>query len=155
MGSSPASQGAMGPSSRGLAHCIRCNSPIIGWASVFSGAYIVYPWYRAIPPSGTVDLSAFPQRLLLASAATREWHSFGMEWKEHVAWIAPIAMTMVAYIYGKYGRSVDRHHELRRPALIFLLAAFLASAAAGGFGAFINKYAPVRGGATIDLMPGE
>ena len=23
------------------------------WAAVFTGAYIVYPWYRATPPSGT------------------------------------------------------------------------------------------------------
>lgn len=125
---------------------------VLAWATVFSGTYIVYPWYRAAPPAGTVDLSNFPRYFLLASPATKEWHSFGMEWKEHVAWIAPIAMTMVAYVYGKYGRSVDKHRELRRPALIFLVAAFLATAAAGAFGAFINKYAPVRGGTTINLM---
>jgi hypothetical protein len=127
----------------------------LAWGTVFSGAYVVYPWYRAIPPLGTIDLAGFPQKLLIASPATREWHNFGMEWKEHVAWIAPIAMTMVAYVYWKYGRGVDKHRELRKAALVFTLAAFFATAVAGGFGAFINKYAPVRGGATINLMKGE
>lgn len=127
----------------------------LAWLTVVSGAYVVYPWYRAIPPVGTIDLSGFPQKLLLSSPATSEWHGLGMEWKEHVAWIAPIAMTMVAYVYWKYGRGINKHLELRRPALIFTLAAFLATAVAGGFGAFINKYAPVRGGTTIHLMKGE
>ncbi len=29
----------------------------LAWSSVLSGAYIVYRWYRAVPPPGTVDLS--------------------------------------------------------------------------------------------------
>ncbi|WP_296448169.1 hypothetical protein [Rhodoferax sp. UBA5149] len=128
---------------------------LLAWLTVFSGAYIVYPWYRAIPPAGMTDLTGFPQKLLISSPTTSEWHAFGMEWKEHVAWIAPIAMTMVAYVYWKYGRGVNKHRELRKAALIFALAAFVATAVAGGFGAFLNKYAPIRGGATIHLMNGE
>lgn len=128
---------------------------LLAWLTVFSGAYIVYPWYRAIPPAGTIDLAGFPQKLLISSRSTSEWHAFGMEWKEHVAWIAPIAMTMVAYVYWKYRRAVNQHRDLRRAALVFTLAAFIATAVAGGFGAFINKYAPVRGGATIHIMNGE
>ncbi|KAE9847186.1 hypothetical protein GP670_23680, partial [Escherichia coli] len=27
----------------------------LAWLTVFSGAYIVYPWYRALPPAGTTD----------------------------------------------------------------------------------------------------
>jgi hypothetical protein len=30
------------------------------WATVFTGTYIVYPWYRAAPPTGTTDLSPSP-----------------------------------------------------------------------------------------------
>jgi hypothetical protein len=44
---------------------------------------------------------------------------------------------------------------LRKAALIFTLAAFLATGVAGAFGAFINKYAPIRGGETIQLKKGE
>lgn len=38
----------------------------------------------------------FPQRLLMSSPATIGWHSLGMEWKEHVAWFAPISITNLA-----------------------------------------------------------
>lgn len=31
------------------------------WAAVFTGAWVVYPWYRAAPPEGTTDLSSFPR----------------------------------------------------------------------------------------------
>ena len=128
---------------------------VLAWLTVLSGAYIVYPWYRAIPPAGTTDLSAFPQRLLLASPNTSGWHSLGMEWKEHVAWIAPIAMSMVAYVYVKYATELNRHRSLRKLVLVFVVAAFFATGVAGAFGAFLNKYAPVRGGETIHLMQGE
>jgi hypothetical protein len=128
---------------------------LLAWLTVFSGAYVVYPWYRATPPAGTVDLSAFPRNLLLASPNTSAWHTLGMEWKEHVAWIAPIAMTMVAYVYGKYGASLAKHRTLRNAALVFTVAAFAATGVAGGFGALMNKYAPVRGGATIHILTGE
>jgi hypothetical protein len=81
---------------------------VLGWAAVLSGAYIVYPWYRAIPPIGVTDLTLFPQRLLLSSATTAGWHTLGMQWKEHIAWFAPIAMTMVAYVLAKYRGEVRR-----------------------------------------------
>ncbi len=70
----------------------------LAWLAVLTGAYIIYPWYRAVPPPGTTNLAAFPQRLLMASPTTSGWHSIGMEWKEHVAWIAPISITMAAAV---------------------------------------------------------
>lgn len=128
---------------------------VIAWFSVFSGTYIIYPWYRAVPPAGMPDLTAFPRSLLLSSPRTSGWHTIGMEWKEHIAWIAPIVMTMVAYVYWKYGRSINKHRGMRRAVLIFTAVAFIATGVAGAFGAFLNKYAPVRGGGTIQLMKGE
>jgi len=128
---------------------------ILAWFTVISGAYIVYPWYRAVPPAGATDLADYPRRLLLSSGKTSEWHNVGMEWKEHVAWIAPIAMTMVAYVVMKYGRSLTKPRHLRTAVLGFTLAAFVATGVAGAFGAFLNKYAPVRGGSVIILMEGE
>lgn len=125
---------------------------VLAWFTVFSGAYIVYPWYRAVPPAGTADLTEYPRRLLLASGKTSEWHNIGMEWKEHVAWLAPIAMTMVGYVTWKYGRAVARPRHMRTAVLAFALAAFVATGVAGAFGAFLNKYAPVRGGRVIILM---
>ncbi|HLJ06186.1 MAG TPA: hypothetical protein VKT26_07935 [Acetobacteraceae bacterium] len=128
---------------------------LLAWLTVFTGAYIVYPWYRAVPPAGISDLSEFPRRLLLSSGRTSEWHNVGMEWKENVAWIAPLAMTMVAYVTLKYRQSIAQSRQMRTAVLGFTCAAFIATGIAGAFGAFLNKYAPVRGGSVIVLMEGE
>lgn len=125
---------------------------VLAWATVLSGAYLIYPWYRAVPPLGAVDLSLYPKALLMASPSTSLWHSIGMEWKEHVAWIAPIAMTMVAYVFMTYSSALAKHRQIRTAALIFIIVAFIATGVAGAFGAFLNKYAPIRGGATIQLL---
>jgi hypothetical protein len=128
---------------------------VLAWASVLTGAYVIYPWYRAAVPPGTVDLSMFPQRLLMSSPATVGWHSLGMEWKEHVAWFAPISITMVAFVFIKYGRDLGNHRQLHAAVLCFALASFVAAGIAGFFGAMIAKDAPVHGGRTIQLSRGE
>lgn len=116
----------------------------IAWATVISGTYIVYPWYRAKPPQGTNDLSAYPRYLLLASESTAHWHTFGMEWKEHVSWLAPIAATVVAFAVTYYGQTLAQKADERRALLIFYLIAFLTAGVAGVFGAFITKLVPIR-----------
>jgi uncharacterized membrane protein len=75
-----------------------------------------------------------------------------MEWKEHAGWLAPIAITMVAYVTMKYGRAIIQHRNMRIAVLGFAVAAFAATGIAGGFGAFLNKYAPIKGGEVIILM---
>ena len=127
----------------------------LAWIAVLSGAYIVYPWYRAAPPAGTTDLAAFPQRLLMSSPHTLAWHSLGMEWKEHVAWLAPICITMAAVVVFEYGRSLRELPKLRNTVLCFVWISLAAAGVAGFFGAMINKNAPVEGGATIHLLHGE
>ena len=128
---------------------------VLAWAAVLSGTYAIYPWYRAVPPPGTLDLSMFPQRLLMSSPATIGWHSLGMEWKEHVAWFAPISITMVAFVFIRYGRNLRNHRQLRSAVLIFGLASLIAAGIAGFFGAEIDDYAPLRGGNTIQFTHGE
>jgi hypothetical protein len=127
---------------------------VIAWVAVLMGAYVIYPWYRATPPPGTTDLAMFPQRLLMSSPTTIGWHSLGMEWKEYVAWFAPISITMVAFVFIKYGRDLKNHRQLRAAVLCFTLASFVAAGVAGFFGAMIDKYAPVHGGHTIQLSHG-
>ncbi len=92
---------------------------VLAWAAVLSGAYVIYPWYRASPPPGAVDLSMFPRQLLMSSPAMMSWHSVGMEWKEHVAWFAPISITMVAVVFIRYGHDLRNHRQLRSAVLIF------------------------------------
>jgi hypothetical protein len=91
----------------------------------------------------------------MSSPSTIEWHSLGMEWKEHIAWFAPISITMVAFVVFKYGRDVKNHKQLRAGVLAFVLASFVSAGVAGFFGAMLDKYAPVQGGQTIQLSNGE
>jgi hypothetical protein len=116
---------------------------VVAWLTVLTGTFIVYPWYRAKPPAGTVDLSGFPRSLLLADEKSAFWHNFGMEWKEHVAWTAPFLATAVAFIVIYYGPRLVHHAEFRRVLLIMFTLAFMAAGVAGLFGAFITKAAPV------------
>lgn len=126
----------------------------LAWLTVLSGTYIVYPWYRATPPPGTKNLSAYPQRLLLSNPATIGWHAVGMEWKEHVAWLAPIAITMATGVVFRYGRNLKDHPQLRNVVASFVLVSLLAAGIAGFFGAEIDDHAPVQGGTTMQLMQG-
>ncbi|MGD0134681.1 MAG: hypothetical protein ABSE57_21740, partial [Bryobacteraceae bacterium] len=81
--------------------------------------------------------------------------SLGMEWKEHVAWFAPISITTVAFVFIKYGRDLRNHRQLRAAVLCFAAASFVAAGIAGFFGAMITKDAPVHGGHAIQVSLGE
>jgi hypothetical protein len=115
---------------------------ITAWLTVITGTYIVYPWYRA-KPIADVNLSQFPRSLLLSDPNTSGWHTFGMEWKEHVCWLAPILATAVAYIVTIYGVKLAQEKKLRTALLILLTIAFITAGIAGLFGAFITKAAPI------------
>jgi hypothetical protein len=126
----------------------------LAWGAVLTGAYLIYPWYRVLPPPGAVDLSRYPQRFLLSHPATSGWHSVGMEWKEYVAWFAPISITMVATVFARYGHDLRNHRQLRNAVLGFALASFIAAGIAGFFGAMVDKNAPVAGGKILQLARG-
>ena len=125
---------------------------ILAWAAVLLGAYAVYPWYRALPPPGIQDLAGYPQRLLLATPLTAGWHNLGMEWKEHIAWFAPITLTAAAALVGRYGPHLRNLSALRQAVWGLLIAGFACAAVAGFFGAMLNKYAPVHGGNEVVLL---
>ena len=127
----------------------------LAWLTVLSGTYIVYPWYRAAPPAGAAHLTAFPRSLLLSNPATKQWHLIGMEWKEHVAWLVPIAVTMAAFIAIKYARDLKHSPPLRTALYGFVATSLFAAGVAGFFGAMLDKNAPVDGGQTIRLVQGE
>ncbi len=73
---------------------------VVAWLTVFTGSWIVYPWYRAEPDGAKFQL--------LANSSTADWHNFAMEWKEHIAWIAPLLATAVAFAVIYYGRDLVR-----------------------------------------------
>jgi hypothetical protein len=127
----------------------------LAWLIVLTGTYIIYPWYRATPPNGNVNLGAYPRSLLLSHPATSQWHSIGMEWKEHVAWLVPIAITAAAVVVIRYARDLRNHPQLRSALLGFIAISLFAAGIAGFFGAMLDKNAPVDGGQTIQLVQGE
>jgi hypothetical protein len=153
--SAPTSHWTLTSAQNRFLSCYLVFVALLAWIAVLLGAYVVYPWYRAHPPAGIADLGGYPQRLLMSNPATAGWHDVGMEWKEHVAWFAPISLTVVAYLFLRYGRYLHALPSLRRAVYALIALAFLSAAVAGFFGAMLNKYAPVRGGSTIELMHGD
>ncbi len=127
------------------------------WATVITGTYLVYPWYRekladqttfaecqglAVPNSETCS----PRDFLLSNVSgnTSEWHKFGMEWKEHVGWFSPLFATVAVVMVLYYGRTLARNNLARNIALAFFVLAFATAAVAAIFGALITKAAPVK-----------
>jgi hypothetical protein len=119
---------------------------LLAWVTVIIGTYLIYPWYRAKVPAGGVPegLAHFPKFLLLSKPETSEWHNFGMEWKEHIAWLSPLLLSAVACCVSCSGRQVARDATLRRVVLALFTLAFFCASIAGVLGALINKAAPTR-----------
>jgi len=130
---------------------------IAAWATVVTGTWIVYPWYREklagddlaagcaglqLPQPGKCS----PRDFLLSNVSgdTESWHEFGMEWKEHVAWIAPMLATSAAIVVVIYGRRLANAPRLRHIAIWMFILAFATAAVAGILGALITKVAPVK-----------
>ncbi len=110
---------------------------LVAWATVITGTWVVYPWYREKDPTSA-------KSRLLADPDTANWHDFGMEWKEHIAWIAPLLATAAAFLVVYYGPVLARNRTLRRLTITLFVGGFLAAAIAGIFGAMITKAAPVK-----------
>lgn len=109
---------------------------LAAWGTVLTGTWVVYPWYRERTPNS-------PRSILLADPQLQDWHHFGMEWKEHIAWMSPILATVVAFIVIYYGTGLARHDRVRKTTITLFVLAFTFAAVAGLFGALITKAAPI------------
>ena len=108
----------------------------IAWVTVITGTWIVYPWYREDSPTAA-------KSVLLENSGTSDWHEFGMEWKEHLAWMAPMLATAAAFIVCYYRTDLIKNQTARKVALGLLIAAFAVAAIVGILGALITKNASV------------
>jgi hypothetical protein len=104
----------------------------VAWLTVITGTWIVYPWYRE-------DIPNSARSRLLENPDTENWHEFAMEWKEHVAWIAPMLATVAAFIVIYYRSDLLRNRTARLLAITLFSAAFAVAAIAGILGALITK----------------
>jgi hypothetical protein len=116
---------------------------IVAWLTVLTGTYIAYPWYRAMPQAGA-DLVHFPRSYLLANPHLAAWHTFGMEWKEHVTWLAPMLATSVAYVVVRYSTRLASQEQIRLALMVLFTLAFLTAGVGGLFGALITKVTPIH-----------
>ncbi len=112
------------------------------WLSLLIALFIVFPQYRIAPPQGQTDLTHYPRYLLLKNPNTAWLHTFAMEAKEHMAWIAALILTAVASM-----ASSSQHKKLDasvRSAMAWLLIiSFGIVSFLGLLGVFVNKVAPI------------
>src|SRR5215218_4492443 len=127
---------------------------LVAWATVITGTWVVYPWYReslageeltACEGLSVPNDECSPRDFLLSNASgqTEDWHKFGMEWKEHIAWISPMLATLAAFLVFYYGPVLARNRTARMLVLVIFTSAFATAAIAGLFGALITKTAPI------------
>jgi uncharacterized membrane protein len=115
----------------------------LSWLAVIIGTYVVYPWYRATPPKGTMDLSSFPRSRLLANTALSGWHNFGMEWKEHLGWLVPLIVTVALFLIFRYSDRLAEEKKMRWTVFVIMCIAFVLAGIVGVLGAIITKEAAV------------
>lgn len=117
---------------------------VLLWLTVLVGTYVSFPAYRASPPEGVVDLSRYPRSLIQSNPGTVWLHSFAMEIKEHVPWIAAMLATAAAFTTARYRSRLMRDAQLRGMVTRTLAICFGLVAAAALLGTFINKVAPLE-----------
>ena len=117
---------------------------VVLWLAVLSGTYIIFPPYRATPPAGSLDLSHYPRALIMANPQNAWLHTFGMEIKEHVPWIAAMLATAVAFVGVRYPSRLVSDAKMRGPVIVLLIICFALVSAVGLLGIFVNKGAPLQ-----------
>lgn len=126
---------------------------VAAWATVITGTWVVYPWYREKLAGAEYELCAgltrpsaecSPRDFLKSNVSgnTEVWHNIGMEFKEHIAWASPILATAAFLLLVYYGPRIVARPWLRTILLAMVVTAFAAAVVAGAFGAFITKIAP-------------
>ena len=113
------------------------------WLTIIVGTYVSFPPYRATPPEGLADLSDYPRSLLLANPGTAWLHSFAMEVKEHMPWIAAMLATSVAFVTMRHGEVALHDRSLRRLTTVLLAICFMLVAIVALLGILVNKVAPL------------
>lgn len=137
-----ASQTTLETQSRYLAS-LTVFTAVVLWLTVLVGIYVIFPPYRATPPEGLTDLSQYPRSLIQSNPGTAWLHSFGMEIKEHMPWIAAMLSTAVAYMSVRFRSQLLSDAQLNRMATALLAICFVLVSFVAILGVFINKVAPL------------
>jgi hypothetical protein len=114
------------------------------WVAVLSGTFSVYPLYRANLSEGVSNMGNYPNFFTAVDPKIAELQDFSLDWITHVAAMAPIAATVVAFIVSYYGPNLAKKVDERHTVMMFFTLAFITTAAAGLLGAFIHKGVGIR-----------
>jgi hypothetical protein len=117
---------------------------VVLWLTVLVGTYVTFPPYRARPPEGLTELRQYPRALIQSNPGTVWLHSFAMETKEHMPWIAAMLSTAVAFIGVRYRSQLLSDTQLNRMATTLLAICFVLVSFVALLGIFINKVAPLE-----------
>ena len=117
---------------------------VVLWLTVLIGTYITFPPYRATPPAGLTDLSSYPKSLIQSKPGTAWLHSFAMEVKEHMPWIAAMLSTAAAFIVARYRSQLLSDAKLNKMVMTLLAICFVLVSFVAILGVFINKVAPLE-----------
>ena len=129
--------------SRQLAWLLVAASVLL-WSAVIVGTYVSFPPYRATPPEGLTDLSAYPRALIRSNPGTAWLHSLAMESKEHMPWIAAMLATGVAFVAARYRAQLLGDDRLRRISVSLLTLTLVLVAGVSLLGILINTVAPLE-----------
>jgi hypothetical protein len=143
MRSENASEVALQNQSRYLARLIVLTAVVL-WLTVIVGTYITFPPYRATPPEGLTDLAQYPKSLIQSNPGTAWLHSFAMETKEHMPWVAAMLSTAAAFIGVRYRRGLLRDAKLNKMVTTLLAICFVLVSFVALLGVLVNKVAPLE-----------
>jgi hypothetical protein len=121
-----------------------CLSAGALWLSAVAGTYGVFPLYRVTPPKDVTDLTMYPRALLLANPNTAWLHSFAMEIKEHVPWIAAMLAAAAAFVVTHSPIRALRDRSTYRATVTLVAISLVLASWVGLLGVFVNKVAPVQ-----------
>ena len=130
------------PASRDLVWLLALLAVLL-WLAVIIGTYVTFPPYRATPPEGLTDLSQYPRALIRSNPGTAWLHSYAMETKEHVPWIAAMLATAAAFIGSRYRSTLLRDPRVKNLVMALLVICFILVSYVSFLGVLINKAAPL------------
>lgn len=109
----------------------------LAWLVVLTGTYLAQPG-RPAPPV-VAGLAAAAGRYAQERGPLSAASGVGLDWKEHVAWLAPLLATSVALIVREYRQSLLYHPWVRRFTITLFVLTFAAVAIAGGLGGLFTR----------------
>ena len=115
----------------------------LGGGALIGLAAALFYLYAARSSKDSVAPPEFPRALLLASPSTAWLHTFAMESKEHMPWIASMLTTAVAFVAVRYRSRVLQNASLRSLSMALLAISFALVAFVSLMGVFVNKVAPL------------